>query len=577
MKFAKGIWFTIILLLTAIMAGVVWFMTSSYDDIIRISIEQLQRPDLKKLLEEQYFTREKHDLLQQLSYLAAPLLFALLVLIIFRKDYIVSILTDGLRSVKNAFLLLRKKIAECQRVTKLVLLLVVLTVLVRSLFFVLYFYPQYDECWNYNYFLSTNLWTSVFAYNNYPLHNILSFITLKFLPDNTFCMRLPNVFIGTFNILLVFVLCKQFFKNEKLALASGALFSVLPTTVFYMLFARGVMLALFFALLMLYYFLVKKIGEWSRTDRFILSIIGSLGCYAMISFPIFIAVLFLIYLISANKIKRRDAIRQILWVIFGIAIGSLMLYLPMILGTGMSLGIHSNYNINTLDWTAYFNKVALNSKNQIGYYIGSYIFLTLNAVLFFLSKRRKLLILNIGLLLLPFCLPLLLQIYLPARALGFQLFAYLFTLLIFLELAYNQFGTKALFALSVFMVLGFNYISTTHTFFDWSARRDKAAFEIAQVFQRRGIKQYYDLDGTFDYFVPSILYHHKIVGREIYFSTNDKKSTRYTLAENFEGNCFVISAAQYQSQPEHTILYEYKDEDQAFVVYQSLNRPAANP
>ena len=119
----------------------------------------------------------------------------------------------------------------------------------------------------------------------------------------------------------------------------------------------------------------------------------------------------------------------------------------------------------------------------------------------------------------------------------------------------------------ILLVLGFNYVSTTHTFFDWSARPDKGAFEIAQVMQKEHIKSYYDLDGSFSYFVPGILYHHKIKDQKIYFNTSNKSSARYTELQNFQGDCFVLSTANYRALPNDTILYEYKDEDKAFTIY----------
>ncbi len=204
MKLAKGIWFLIILSLLSILAGVTWLMTSSYDDIIHFALEQLQRPDLKELLEGQYFTLDKYNRLQRVGYAAIPVLLALIGFLIVKRKNVFSALVSIFSMAKRFVIHAVRSIKECDRTTKVLLFILVSFVLARSVYYALYCYPQYDECWNYNYFLSNNLFTTFFAYSNYPLHNLVTFITLKLVPDSTFVMRLPNIIIGLLNLLMVF-------------------------------------------------------------------------------------------------------------------------------------------------------------------------------------------------------------------------------------------------------------------------------------------------------------------------------------------------------------------------------------
>ncbi|KXK43870.1 MAG: hypothetical protein UZ11_BCD004000430 [Bacteroidetes bacterium OLB11] len=83
-------------------------------------------------------------------------------------------------------------------------------ILTRSFYFANSYYIQYDEAWNYNYFLAHNPVYTIFAYNNYPLHNLVSSFFLTFLPANTVVLRLPSILIGIFSCLFVFAIIQKY-------------------------------------------------------------------------------------------------------------------------------------------------------------------------------------------------------------------------------------------------------------------------------------------------------------------------------------------------------------------------------
>lgn len=567
MRIAKAIWLLILLLLITIVSGLLWLLSTSYTDILDIAIHQIQRPDLRSVLENQYFTQANFIRLQRSGLSFIFIIVGLIGFGIILRKKIINFIDIVTHRVQSLFLAVISSLKSSRKLTQIMLASIVLIILIRSVYYAWHFYPQYDECWNYNYFLSNNIISSIFAYNNYPLHNLISYIFLTILPDNTFSMRLPNIILGAVNIILIFSLVKNIFKKELLAIAAAALFAVLPTTVFYMLFARGIMLALLFAIVTLFYLLSKRLENCTLTDCFVLVIAGGLGCYSMISFSIYLGVIFIVGGVQSILNQNWKGLKKISVTALITALFSFFLYSPIMLGTGLNLGASSGYFFNEFNWHDWLNKAQFISRNQIGFYLGAYIFLGLNTLLLFFSKRRLIIVLNIVLLLIPFIFPIIFKTYLPARAISFQAFAYLFTLLLVLEILYNKTNKLTFTIATSVLVLGLNYIAITHTFFTWSSRLDKGVFEIANVFQKNNVKTYYDRSGAFQYFVPGILYHHKISDKIITFHSSDTSSSRFTPIDKFKGNTFICRKSNFSPSEYNEILHEYLDEDRAFIIY----------
>lgn len=567
MKIANGFWLATLLFFGCLIAGFAWLLAIDYETVLDEATHQLKRPDLKIIIRNKYFTQAKFDALQRAALSLIPILLAIIGFFLVKRQAIVQSIHQIHRAVitaiKNAFV----EITNCSRIAKLTLISLIVIILIRSVYYAYTFYPQYDECWNYNYFLSNHFFTTFFAYNNYPFHNVVTNITLSILPNNTFCMRLPNIIIGLINMLLVFVIIKKLFKSERMSIAACALFAVLPTVVFYMLFARGVMLSLFFAILLSYYFFIRKVTHWSKSDVLIVIVLGGLGSFSMISFPIFIVVLITLFCISTLLKKDYKNFKKLF--ISGIGIGALtlLLYAPIFMGSGADIGLDSAYLTND---TNIISRALTVSRNQIGYSMGAYFFILANLILLFLSRRKELIIFNLLLLLLPFILPSILG-SLPARALGFQALAYLFTLCLLLHYLTSW---KPLFVpLVTALVLFLNYTSIHHTFFDWSKRKDKGAYKMAQVLIGNNVKSLYDLEGNFSYFVPSLQYHYKLSKQELKFYTANKKSARYLQKDQFMGVYYVSDSSHSANTSHQKILYEYLDESNHFILYKKEGMP----
>jgi len=571
MKLAKTIWFVFILLFLAFILGVAWFMTLSYDFLIEFAIQELQRPDLKEALEQRFFTNQKFLNLQRASYSIIPVGLAVLGYFIVKRKMIVRGVYDILRKIYYYSNLFVEGVFKSNSKIKILFVSLLLLVLIRSVYYALYFYPQYDECWNYNYFLSNNFFTTFFAYNNYPLHNILSYGTLSLLPDSTFSMRLPNIFLGLLNMVLIYYLILRIFKNEKIALASSAIFSVLPTIVFYFLFARGVMLAITFSILLLFFFLTKNIERWTKADIFLVAILGALGNFSMISFPIFLLAIFAFTIFHSLYQGKGQTLRKLGYTALWLSVFTSLLYLPMFFGTSFELALHSQYTQQAFSWELFWLKTGIVSKDQIGFTNGAFIFIGINFLLLFFSNRKRIIGLSLLLILIPFALALA-SILIPARSIGFQILGYLFTLIVLLELCLKSMNTRVFTAISLLLIIAWNYKSTHHTFFDWSSRPDRGAYELAKVFQENNISSFYDIEGKYHYFVPSLLYHHKLKGKEIKYYTSNTNSARYQKIENYTGDAFLAPMGKQDSST-MKILYRYKDESNAFILFQLLPNP----
>ncbi|MBK7691425.1 MAG: hypothetical protein IPJ31_10000 [Bacteroidetes bacterium] len=199
-----------ILFIVVILSATGFLMSQiAYDSLITYVLQSLHRNDLYEVLTKKYFTREKFALLKMLSWgVSACSLILLLVFFQYRSKLI-----KGLQqSAETVFSLIRKfRTAVCNN-SKLVnrlLFVSLLLVLVRSIYYASTFYIQYDEAWNYNYFLQNTIFYSGLAYNNYPLHNVISWFFIKLLTPSTFVLRLPSIIAGILTCLLVFVTIKK--------------------------------------------------------------------------------------------------------------------------------------------------------------------------------------------------------------------------------------------------------------------------------------------------------------------------------------------------------------------------------
>jgi len=111
--------------------------------------------------------------------------------------------------------------------------------------------------------------------------------------NSAFFFHLTNVLLHSFNVVLVFILVQKLFKNKKLSFFTALLFASHPihTEAVSWISGRPELLAFFFALLSIIFFLKKK---WLQTNIFLLLALFSKET-AIILIPLYI------YLFFSNK------------------------------------------------------------------------------------------------------------------------------------------------------------------------------------------------------------------------------------------------------------------------------------
>ncbi len=225
-KIASYFFFTFIMILLGGISVSYFYLSSwTYPALIDSILSAIQRPDLHNELQNQFFPETKFNFLKQLLPWLSGCALVLLTLAIFKRKWVLSRVESIFKLVKYFFKGCYQEIRNAQKPVKWSLLLLLLLVLLRSIWMAHHFYLQYDEAWNYNYFLHQHFLLSAVAYNNYPLHNLITGFCLEFLPNNPFSLRLPVILFGILSALSVFITTRKIFGKVYIALCSVLLFA----------------------------------------------------------------------------------------------------------------------------------------------------------------------------------------------------------------------------------------------------------------------------------------------------------------------------------------------------------------
>ncbi len=538
MKAAKIFWGIGFIVLLIIILGFTSFHLLSYNDLLAYAMNSLQRPDLESSLRNKYFTIVKYDRLRKLSLLAIPLLTSFLAFLYFKRKTWWLHIHQQLKYLSHYSKTSIQIFKNTTRPTRISFFVIISLIAIRSIYYALHFYPQYDECWNYNYFLSNSPLTTIVAWNNYPLHNLISSLFINVLPDAALVMRIPSILFGLLSSTLVFITIQKTWRNEMLALIAVALFAALPLNVFYFLFARGVMLAIFFGIILFYFLIIKGIN---KSNILLMSLCAALGSYSMLSFPIYLlAIIFASCLISFIY-KRKDFKHIILFAVMAAGL-SLLLVSPFLIGSGIGLGLESGYVNNTLNIQHIIDNIQLNSFLFIGSFYGAYICLGVNIILLFVLKKEKpIIIASICILLIELFMPLFSQVFLPARALGFIVISYFFTIILALFFLSKIVDKKVALLVSSISIIGLSIIAHKHPFLNWSSVKDKEVHTIAQILKENNISHYYNRTPAFTYYVPGISYYYKTSDKPLTYATNNTKSTRFTKEIPLDAQAIIVA------------------------------------
>jgi hypothetical protein len=427
------------------------------------------------------------------------------------------------------------------------------------------FYIQYDEAWNYNLFLDKQLFYSIGAYNNYPLHNIVSWCLVHVLGSSVLVLRLTSILSGLCCTFVVALCVQHFVKNEKLALLAAALFCCLPVSLFYMLYARGVLLEMAVALLVSSLILHYSNLGFTLKRVLLVSVLNAFGTYSMLSHPYFIVSSFAALLLYSLLYEQKNWLLVLAYGFFSLLF-SVTLLIPMMLGTGLSpviavLTRHQAIQLN--DIISYVERVSffITGFSHSFYFL----FVLSSSLLVYFFRKNNLLCLlslfNCSLLLLPVFIPLLTNVYPPERAISFLVLVPLNSaVLFFYYLDKIRVVRFMVYPLALFSLWVFSYNTYTHPFLNWSRVLDKQVMDVAMLLKQNHITRVYNDSREFDYFIPGIEFYCKQHHKSIEFSSSSISSTRYASTIDATIQCVVLSkqstAAYYQGD---SLIYESGD------------------
>ncbi|MFC4232611.1 hypothetical protein ACFOW1_11950 [Parasediminibacterium paludis] len=521
-----------------------WFFlrAMSYETLISIALHEIQREDLRTTLISKYFPVSKFLVLQKLSFLITILSGVALILCIWYKAHIMRVLTKISTKFHGHFKFWIEELTSSSKKSSIILLCLLCIIFVRSVLISDIFALQYDEVWNYNYFLSKNVLYSFVAYNNYPLHNIITSVLLKFLPINAFTIRLSVILFGQFTCVLVFIIVKKMFREDWLALCGVVIFSCLPVSVYYMLYARGVMVNMFF--LVCIYYSVTRLVEKRLTFFQVLGIssLNALATYSILShiyFIVFSSIAMVLYLVLH---KKYALLLQVFCYSFLSILLSGILISPFLLGTGIGFGLDASI-ANTSYLALHDLPFHCYSEFYGGWWYTFYILFLLNIILLFVASAKKyqfLIIINLVFMASIFLIKWLTHIFPPERALTYLVLVPFSTII----LLCNILRTKKIITISLavcFSVASF-YQAYTGSFMNWSKVLDKRVKQLSDVLMKNNIESVYNYSPTFYYFVPGLVYYYSLNHKRFNYYTSIKESTRYKpISEVDKVDCIVVS------------------------------------
>ncbi len=169
-----------------------------------------------------------------------------------------------------------------------------------------------------------------FLDDKHPVHIYLTAIFVKILGLSELSVRLPSVFFGTLNVLIIFFLGRVVFKNNLIGLIASFLLAISPYAIHFSRFNHELNFTVFFFLLSLYLFfkgLDKKNGFLGLS--FLTFGVTFLSYHSpKIIVPIVLILLFVLFY-NELKSKRTDLLIGLILIFL---IGGVVFFNPALLG-----------------------------------------------------------------------------------------------------------------------------------------------------------------------------------------------------------------------------------------------------
>jgi hypothetical protein len=531
--YGLGFLFLVLVSCTAIITHIL-----NYNQLINFILNEINRKDLYIIITKKYFSETKFIVVKKIFIGISLVSFIGMFFYFKHRSAVLKFLELIIKKLQKRFCNFIFSASKNNPIINKLIIISILSIFARSIYYAIDFDIQFDEAWNYNYFLHNNIIYSFFVYNNYPLHNIVTWLFLKVLPDNTFTIRLPSILVGLLCCLTVFVVIKKFIKNQWIALGSMLVFSSLPIVIEYMLRSRGVIFEVFF-ILIIFYFLTTYLSEKITFNRILfISFLNALGTFSMLShayFILFSSLGFLLFLLVEKRNKELKYVCSygLLSIVF-----SLILLLPMLLGTGILLGINAGISHSNFLALHYLNAFECYSTFLFGYryFIIAYIFI-IAFLLFNKDKQLKVIaFFNISFVSAVFLIPLFTKTTPPERTMG-MLIILPITLIPLLITFLKQ---NWIVGIGVSYCMFLNYSICSNSEFIWSKKLDNYVLIVSNQLLINRIHKITSKTDLFNYFIPGVTYNYFLQNQKLEIITNNINSTRYSKQEtNFE--CVVTN------------------------------------
>lgn len=527
-----------------------WFIHTQYDPLLDSILNEIGRNDLKKIITEQFFPLHKYELIKKWSYIIPLISLGLLAFLFWKKKSIKIIVENSILVFQNNISNFKKTFSSTDKSVKIIFCFLLLLVFTRSIYYTFHYEIIYDEAWNYNYFLNKNPLYSLVAYNNYPLHNIITGIFVKIFGNSLWVLRLPSALMSILLAIYFFYMTKKIFYNDWIALLCSTFLCILPVFTFYSFLSRGVIFEVFFASIVTHFLhdLAKK-DRLSHQKLLLVSLVNAFGMMAMLSHLYFIFLSTFSLLIFYFFQKTISIKKIFLYIIYSILLSGLLLF-PMYVSTGFSLGINaaiargSSYlALHHLPFQCYSD---LNGASIYSFYflIPACVYAIYNfrkSVYVFIYIHALVLIIS------PLLINAITGIFPPERAMAFQIIGTIIVIgFILKKLAFyfrNIYFNSAFFLLIVIML---SFKSYNHPYITWNKKLDIEVKNVAEILLSKNANSLYSESIQFKYFLPGIIYYYNLKGKKIDIHTADIASTRY-LKERDKNTRFVVSDTIYHN------------------------------
>ncbi len=566
---------SIIIVAITILFFSLFMISFDRESFIGFLLRHLQRPYLSGILHDSIITSKKFLLIRYLCF-ALISIDGLVIFLLYRyRERVMNFLFFFFNSVRHACLAVIAPFKTSSKKENFIFLLLLSVVIAKELYYIITTDLQYDEMWCYNYYTSRPFYLNFFSFSTYPLFELLTH-AFKWLPFSAkINLRLPVLFAGIFSCIIIYAGVKKLSNNFLVAMACFALFASLPGNSFYMLYAKGVMLELFFAIISFFciVFFLKK--DFARRYLLVFVIVNVAGFYAMLTHVYFWALQLIVGSMYIS-FYRRYLLKPFLISNGFILFFSFFFYMPVLIGSGFSfiLNVAFGQTNNKDPWTGivpfmkYINLFF--TGNSYGFVIA---LLSAGSVLMIFRKTRKenifLFACGVALFILPLIVRIIQRIYIAERAIPFiGLIVPLCGFLIYSII--KDHVKKYLVSLSiVFLFTLMCVVTHFHYFRSWNVRSDKNAITISELLMQHHVNNCYDNapDSRFFYYYPALEYYYHQKGLSIDLRMAAQNSLRYkSFSPADDYDCIIENISESDSN--HLGEYEdiYHDTDEGFKI-----------